>query len=336
MEFCEKFEVPEKFRGVLDYTSPYELPQECVSFSMNSWLGFGKKKGEVSFLARCDSPTGIPVRGAKPPCLTPDYVQLAHKSLAIASDCFDVDAKFLVPKIKGESGFLHAALGGGSDAGIGQLTGGALGDLSRQLEKFRKEAETKSERQSCSIILGHWKLIAENISSSPQHRCIAISWPDNPLKNTVLTVLFYRHLEILIEEEMKLLGIYPLLKETRLDERHFSSLRGILSNLAYNSGSRQVVHLLRRYLRARLNSSVTTVSPHDFNFKADLSWINQERDWKSIPVSKLTFPGYVKIHMRIGHPGYLGDLMKQIYHLNVSLPEHHMCSPRYIEGFLSL
>jgi len=334
---CEVFEAPETFRGILKYQSPTEPPQMCVSFTMKSWLGFGKRQGPQSFLAQCTSNTAVPVRGALPPCLTDDYVQLAHKSLVVAGDCFDVDPRYLIPKIKGESGFLHAAFGRGSDAGTGQLTGGALSDLRQNLGKFRREVESKRDRPSCALILKHWNVIATNVLAKPENRCAALSWPENPLKNTVLTVMFYRHLENLVDEEMTSLGVYALLKRAGLDERYFASLSGILSNLAYNSGSRQGVILLREFLNARLKSDTNpVVSRNDFNFKSDISWINHQRDWKSIPVSKLTFPGYVKIHMQVGHPGYLGDLMKQIYHLNNALPEHHLCSPKYIEGFLAL
>lgn len=333
---CEVFEVPETFRGILNYQSPTEPPQMCVSFTMKSWLGFGKRQGPQTFLAQCASNTGAPVRGALPPCLTDDYVRLAHKSLAVAGDCFDVDPRYLIPKIKGESGFLHAAFGRGSDAGTGQLTGGALSDLRQNLGKFRREVESKRDRPSCSLILKHWNVIATNVLAKPENRCSALSWPENPLKNTVLTVMFYRHLENLVDEEMTSNGVYALLRRAGLHERYFGSLGGILSNLAYNSGSRQGVILLRDFLHARLNSDNPVVSPNDFNFKSDISWINHQRDWKSIPISRLTFPGYVKIHMQVGHPGYLGDLMKQIYHLNNALPEHHLCSPKYIEGFLAL
>jgi hypothetical protein len=329
---CEAYPLTPFHQEMLAVPTRDTFPERCVEYGMKTTLDFLSKLPHQHFFGQCASPSGFPRPSAMPACLTPDYVKVTQHSMQIVTDCLDLPIKEILPKLKGESGFFHQALGRGYDAGMGQLTQGALIDARRYLPVIQQEVWRKSATHpSCQFLQKHWKALASLSSTSVNHRCELMSWPLNPLKNFLWFGSYFLWLKHLLHQEYIQYHI-----ESKLPALSHSALEGILTNVAYNSGSDQIIRLLSDYLN-RKHKQQSPVTKNDFNFKEDLSWINAVpyEQWRTIPIDLLSFPGYVKVYLKIGHPGYLSDLMKQIYHYNNALGDH-LCTPEYIEGYLAL
>ena len=204
-------------------------PRKCVTHIMKNFAPLTKP---LSFRAQCRDEKGMalssPVRvfgdkSFQSPCITSDYVNAVYNSLIDVADCFNIPAKELLPKLFNESGLHINSLGAGFDAGIGQLTSGALKE--DVFERFNGDSKNpsgfewyvaemkKSSKQSCQRIVhleNLWgfeipqgmKLCSkEEADSNPAcfkvwesaNRCQFISAPANPLRNVLVMAMLYRN-----------------------------------------------------------------------------------------------------------------------------------------------
>ncbi|MDG0815869.1 hypothetical protein [Bdellovibrio svalbardensis] len=118
-----------KTRRDVDSSQP---PRQCVTYIMKNFMPLDKV---LEFRGTCDSfdkSTNAYLKGpqkfAKAACVTEPYVNSIYNSLVDVSDCFNIPLKELLPKLFNESGLHVNTLGRGGDAGVGQLTMGALKD----------------------------------------------------------------------------------------------------------------------------------------------------------------------------------------------------------------
>lgn len=207
-------------------TSAEAPPKECVSFIMQNFIGLNTKSVAM---AQCRGPKGeelsSPTRGADglgyvPPCVTEPYVNSVYNSLVDVGDCLNIPVKELLPKLYNESGLHVNTLGGGFDAGVGQLTVSALREVFMRydgvernpsaLDWYVKEM-SKSSKESCRRILaekssfqlaipaGQEICISGEASASncytpwsSNNRCVVMNAPENPLRNVLFTGIFYR------------------------------------------------------------------------------------------------------------------------------------------------
>jgi hypothetical protein len=253
---CIVYDVPKDFRSVLGFQGERSLPSECIAFAQDSWLKQGQ--GRRSFLAGCPATEvaepadadlitcGVrpfsasylyPPRGEYPPCLNQDYVEYTSGAFNLVTDCFGVDPKLLAPKIKGESGFLHNALGRAGDAGIGQLTGAAIKDVLVNLPKFEREVRRNQRKKSCKILGEKWRELTEDstnqfsrqLSEQIFRRCDFLRWPINPLRNILFTVIFYRILESQVESDFRKFAIHEVAQRAGLqDPAQMDRLRSVI------------------------------------------------------------------------------------------------------------
>ena len=196
------------FKGMPDWMkevrSPFpeaQVGRECVALVMRTFLSSGQKF-KSPYFARCKSSTAAPVRGVKIPCVTEDYVNTIYNALVDVSDCLNIPQADLVVKLSNESGLHINTFGSQGDAGIGQLTGDAIGAV---LEPYWKEGGnitvrdyyvqqmSNSSKESCKRIVSS-PMITAKVSLAVGNRCSLMSPPENPYRNLLYTGLFYRTL----------------------------------------------------------------------------------------------------------------------------------------------
>lgn len=319
---CQTYQVGSFHKDILNYQPKSNFNKECISYGMNSMLSL-----KVT-MAQCQDKNGKPVEQALPPCLDDNsYLDVTYQSIQVVAECMDISIKEILPKIKGESGFLHNALGRDFDAGIGQLTGNAIKDAQGEMDGMKKWMESRAETNpACKILLSKWSALSSVTSTGINNRCELLSWPLNPLKNIFWTGVFLKRLKNLTDSEMTARDIKNKMIQAGLKESDYPNMLGLIENLSYNSGSRSAVVHLNNYLDEK-NKRGLQVTIQDFNFKENLYNVT-----KDFPFNEMSFPAYIKTHMG---SGYLSGMMKQIYDYNNNVGPHQ-CSPEYIEGFLAL
>lgn len=194
------------FNGMPDWMKEVRNPfpeahvgRECVALVMRTFLSSGQKFQSSSF-AHCASSTSAPVRGVKIPCVTEDYVNTTYNALVDVSDCLNIPQADLVVKLSNESGLHINTYGPQGDAGIGQLTGYAIGAV---LEPYWKEGGNitvrdyyvqqmkNSSKESCKRIMSS-PMITAKVSLAMGNRCSLMNPPENPYRNLLYTGLYYR------------------------------------------------------------------------------------------------------------------------------------------------
>jgi hypothetical protein len=195
-------------------------PRECVSFIMQNFIGLDSPSGAIARCSTDKNKNSTLTTGYKPACVTDNYVNAVYNSLADVTDCLNINMKELLPKLYNESGLHVNTLGGGYDAGVGQLTVSALREVYMRyngipknptsLEWYMREI-AKSPKESCKRIVKQKSAYTVAVPKGKKfcaygdpenancyqpwiadHRCTVISTPDNPLRNILYTGIFYR------------------------------------------------------------------------------------------------------------------------------------------------
>lgn len=163
------------------------LPRKCVTHVMNKF-GAGPKS-----LARC--PGGMntePQRGGSKPCVSKNLVNLTYNHFTDVAECLNIEAKDLLPKLSNESGLLINTLGGGWDAGIGQLTQPAIAEVNKYYDHYLAEVEKAAiKKPSCRRVMQYKPYLAK-AKDALASRCSFIAPPANPLKNIMYMAIYNR------------------------------------------------------------------------------------------------------------------------------------------------
>lgn len=177
-----------------------QFPMACVGYIMRKFMDASSRPSR--YYSYCSRPMGQPVRPKKTHCVTEEYVTSVYSSYVDVLDCLDVPQRDLIPKLYNESGFHINTLGGGMDAGVGQLTGPAISSVQQLanfdgknmtwLENFKEEIN-KSTKPSCQRIAKIPGLF-NRISVDSSQRCGLIAAPENPLKNVLYMGIFYHYM----------------------------------------------------------------------------------------------------------------------------------------------
>lgn len=201
-------------------------PKECVSFIMQNFIPLNSKSGAISMCRGAKgellaSPTkGADGLGFQPPCTTEPYVNSVYNALVDVGDCLNIPVKELLPKLYNESGLHVNTLGGGFDAGVGQLTVSALKEVFVRYNMDAKQPSTldwymkeiaKSNKESCKRIVAEKSAYALEVPTgkklclvgesegadcytpwSSSNRCVVMTVPSSPLRNVLFTGIFYR------------------------------------------------------------------------------------------------------------------------------------------------
>ncbi len=209
------------------------IGKQCVSYIMKN---FTSLKQRSSAYARCArAPDGTPgepslgkdKEGFFPPCVTEPYVNATYHALVDVADCLNIPLGEMLPKLFNESGLHTNTLGGGFDAGVGQLTVSALREVFMSYNGIETNPSSlgwylkemgKSKKPSCQRIatdpsigiqVPSGKRVcklneAEAESKLPESeqtcfkpwaknvRCVVMDAPSSPLRNVLYMGVFYR------------------------------------------------------------------------------------------------------------------------------------------------
>lgn len=164
-----------------------QVPRKCFTHVMKKF-NIGKNA-----LARCPKGMGSePTRGGSKPCITKNLVNLTYNHLTDVSECLNIQAKDLLPKLSNESGLLINTLGGGWDAGVGQLTRPAIEEVNKHYDRYLAEIEKAAIKKPSCLRVMKFKPFLKKAPETLATRCSFIAPPDNPLKNIMYMAIYNR------------------------------------------------------------------------------------------------------------------------------------------------
>lgn len=283
-----------------------KFPLACVGYIMRKFIDATSKPSR--FYSYCSKAVGPPRKPKKTHCVTEDYVNSVYNSYIDVLDCLDIPQKDLIPKLFNESGFHINTLGGGMDAGVGQLTAPAIASVQQKaifdgktrtwLDMFKEEI-FKSDKSSCQRITKIPKLF-DKVAEASTQRCVLIAAPENPLKNVLYTGIFYHYMlrsqtgsrffkgYTFIPSGDRYIRFDPTAKDMEfkgyfeeykvrsrlqalgIEKPNMQALRQMMITLGYNAGMESAFIFLDRYLKARTQKKIK-LSLSDFDFQTQFS-----------------------------------------------------------------
>lgn len=233
------------------------------------WSGIevpGKSFGQ------CSSSDTEPVRGAYMPCVTAEYAYSIYNAFQDVADCFDINSKKLLPKLWNESGFHINTLGGGMDAGVGQLTRSAIeevlskpyaNDERTALDLFKAQA-MNSSKASCQRLVRQEKAF-EAVDPDVTKRCSIMSVPENPIRNLVYLGVFYKMNERIVISRMNTTEMKKKIEELGLTNPNMEYFQDAIVTLSFNMGRGSAFSIIESFLKARMVDK-TKLTAKDLDF----------------------------------------------------------------------
>ncbi len=295
--------VGEIFRLPRGQFSEAEIPPDCILYAMRSFI-YSPKRTSSSY-SYCGKNVGRPLRGKKTPCITKEYVYSIYNAYVDVMDCLEIPQTDLLPKLLNESGFHTNVLGGGMDAGVGQLTADAIKSVlqmgnfngtTKSYLDYHLEEMRQSGKDSCARVLSNKDLVSA-VSPKEDQRCSMIVAPANPLRNIFYTGIFYRYIllnqtgilyskgknylldnkEWIPWEENGRFKYGGYIKSNRIEEKlaqagikdyNMNAIKQMMITLGYNAGMKTAIIFLDNYLKARITAKMP-VAPKDFDFQTE-------------------------------------------------------------------
>ncbi|MES2801998.1 MAG: hypothetical protein V4654_05860 [Bdellovibrionota bacterium] len=164
-----------------------QIPRKCVTHVMNKFSVSAKS------LARCPGGMGTaPQRGGSKPCISKNLVNLTYNHFTDVAECLNIEAKDLLPKLSNESGLLINTLGGGWDAGVGQLTQSAITEVNKHYDRYLGEMEKAAIKKPSCLRVMQFKPYLKKGKDLLASRCSFITPPENPMKNIMYMAIYNR------------------------------------------------------------------------------------------------------------------------------------------------
>lgn len=220
---------------------------------------WGGLEAPTSSIAYCSSSEGAPQRGGYLPCVTSEYAYSIYNAIQDMADCFDIKSRKLLPKLWNESGFHINTLGGGMDAGVGQLTRSAIDEVLSQpfaddektaLELFHAQAK-RSPKASCQRLVNQEKAF-EAVNSDVTQRCSIMSVPENPIRNVVYLGVFYKLNERATATRIRSTKMQEKIEELGLKNPNMEYFKDAIVTLSFNAGRGSAFSLVETYLKSKL------------------------------------------------------------------------------------
>ncbi len=265
------------------------LPRRCVTHVMNDF-----NLGPEAF-ARC--PNGgqsEPSRGGTKPCVTKNLANITYNSFVDIAECLNINPKNLLPKLANESGLIINTLGGGFDAGVGQMTRIAIAEVNNHYASYFDEMNKATISKPACLRVMKYKSLLTKVSDNISQRCGLIVPPENPIKNFLyMAILTRRNMDVIsgikyvagndyinnegsltlvknnAEDELtgrfKEENIREKLNQLGLANVNLHDFVNMISLAAYNSGLRTSFNIFRDYLNKRI-ASKKPLTWKDFDF----------------------------------------------------------------------
>jgi hypothetical protein len=213
-----------------------------------------KRFPDPGFAGSCKNSQAFPKGNISRPCLTEKYLSLVYNSFTQVAKCFKVPENQLFPSVALESGFQVNALGRNMDAGISQLTGSLIQAINeRYFDEFLEKAKTS---QACSAVLPAFRKLPDE----PNHRCAAMTPPDNPTQSLIYAAILYQ-----TNEQVIAAGVNSV-KSRLPKDLDIESLRQALTVLSFNAAPGSINLALRQFVASR----GATLTADDFKMTRDI------------------------------------------------------------------
>lgn len=234
------------------------LPRKCLTHIMNS---FNLSKNSM---ARCPKgPNSEPARGGSKPCITQNLVNVTYNAYVDVTSCLGFNPKSLLPKLSNESGFLINTLGGGFDAGVGQLTAPAIEETNKYFDKYVSEIQN-SPKPSCQRLAKHPELFTK-VKHELSNRCGLIAPPMNPLKNILYMGILNRINIDSIRRRFENEDVFAKIEKLGLTQINKDQLIEAIALAGYNAGPGTAFRAIDEYLDKRLKEG-KKLKAEDFDF----------------------------------------------------------------------
>jgi|GEM_PF-1941787 len=223
-------------------------------------------------IGQCSSSEGSPTRGGFMPCVTAEYAYTVYNAFEDMADCFDIRSRKLLPKLWNESGFHINTLGGGMDAGVGQLTRSAIqevlskpfaDDEKTSLEIFKTQA-MGSSKASCQRLVRQEKAF-DAVDPDVSQRCSIMSVPENPIRNVIYLGVFYKINERSVSNRIKSTNLKAKLEELGLQNPNMDFFQDVITTLAFNAGRGSAFSLVETYIKSRMANGIK-LTASELNF----------------------------------------------------------------------
>ncbi len=265
------------------------LPRRCVTHVMNDF-----NLGPEAF-ARCpNGPQSEPTRGGTKPCVTKNLANMTYNSFVDIAECLNINPKNLLPKLANESGLIINTLGGGFDAGVGQMTRIAITEVNNHYKSYFDEMNKATISKPACLRVMKYKSLLVKVSDNISQRCGLIVPPENPIKNFLyMAILTRRNMDVIsgikyvagndyinnngsltlvknnVEDELtgrfKEENIREKLNQLGLVNVNLHDFVSMISIAAYNSGLRTSFNIFRDYLNKRI-AAKKPLTWKDFDF----------------------------------------------------------------------
>jgi hypothetical protein len=239
------------------------MPKKCLTHVMNVFNMPDRSRGSCPRSAKYG--LGKPIRKYPKPCVSKTMVNVTYNSFIDVTSCMGINPKSLIPKLSNESGMLINTLGGGFDAGIGQLTKVAIEETNKYYDSLMQEIKMQAAtKPSCARIL-KYKSLLNKVSADPMKRCELIAAPENPLKNILYMAMLNRINTNSVRRRFENTDIQSKVKKLGLANADMNMLVETISLLSYNAGPSTAFNALNRYLDKRIKAG-KKLSSSDFDF----------------------------------------------------------------------
>lgn len=298
------------------------IPEKCFQESLKTSFPKVSVGQKSDLFVKCSNDRSEPLRGQKRPAYKPSEIKQIHQAFLNMSDCFEIDPRWLFPKLMMESGFHPSIQNPNGDAGIGQLTWTAIRDVDSALPEWKRWL-AESKKPSCRWVYAQTK--AKKNFWQPvqkQTKCALMGTSSGIFKNLFYTTLFHRLNKEYVEKEFNNKKIRDLLVSTGFPVGFEQKLKSILLALGYNTGGATAVKNLQEYLlqiqedNLRITSKLKgvekllgkpliqkrSIALKDFDFT-----IRSGRESKVL-ASEMSFPLWLKRWQSHGGKGYLSNL----------------------------
>lgn len=324
-----------------------EFPQACIRFSLDESFSRIPVGAKSDFFVKCSTEKAEPQRSQPRPRYSEYEVKELHQAFVAITDCLDIEPQSIFPKLMMESGFHVQIQSPGGDAGIGQLTSKAIGDVDRSLPAYKKMIY-ESVKPSCRWI--RTKTQSRSSFWQPslgKSKCAVMAKPNNPIKNLLYTAIFHKLNQGYVNNKFEEKNIAGLLRDAGYQGTDYTALKRMLVALGYNTGGSTAVRNLQDFLFSRIDfierkkmefnvdpENVGFITPADFDFTVGLQGFNArkavlktalqisnpkltdleldagvQRLLRNTSVSQYTFPEWLKVWQSHGGPGYVSSLV---------------------------
>ena len=238
----------------------FSMALKCINGGMQ-----GSMKGTGGFY-NCPSPKSFLKEASRKastrPCLSKSMVGSTAAEIFLASKCLDMDLKSILPLLHHESRFIPNVKSVTGAGGIGQLTGVAIKEINRNLNRITSKY---GKKPGC-----------EYLKDIPQMHsgfiCSRMHVPTNPRQNVVFSMIYQKLLrDNKSKSPRKSVNTWLKKRTSPLTKNHRDQIEEMLLRTSYNSGPGTVLAAFNSFAASPRNRNL----PYTQFMKSFSSYLRQ-------------------------------------------------------------